>query len=86
MKKNSIIEILFTDEIETSKKRTDVIEVNKRIEYLKGESNVLLQIITAEKDDFINQLIQDYQTNNFEEQQIEFIQKLKEQLNVKKKK
>lgn len=75
--KNSIIEILFTDEIETSKKRTDVIEVNKRIEYLKGESNVLLQIITAEKDDFINQLIQDYQTNNFEEQQIEFIQKIK---------
>jgi len=75
--KNSIIEILFTDEIKTSKKRTDVIEVNKKTEYLKGESNILLQIITAEKDDFINQLIQDYQTNNFEEQQIEFIQKIK---------
>lgn len=74
--KNSIIEITFNEEFTEHPKRNDVIPVNKIEEFKRGGSNIIVQIITAEPTDFIEQLISNYKSCKFNEEQKQFINKI----------
>lgn len=74
--KNSIIEITFNESLTEHPKRNDVLEIDKIKEFKRGESNIIVQIITAELSDFIWQLIDSYDKDNFEKTQQQFIDKI----------